>query len=105
MLPSRTAAGVARARAQLTRPATAEGDPDGEARLEADLTVGVAGTDPPAPTPLFHHIAARTRFFDDATVAALDGGTTQIVDPNEIDPEAPAGGALLITAVTSRVGS
>lgn len=74
MLPSRTAAGVARARAQLTRPATADGDPDGEERLNADLAY-------PAHTegPMFHHIAARTRFFDAVTQAAVDGGTAQIV--------------------------
>ena len=28
---------------------------------------------------MFHHIAARTRFFDDVTLDAVEGGTTQVV--------------------------
>ena len=76
MLPSRTAAGVARARARLTRPATTDGDPDAEQRLNADLG---GGDLPDAPAPMFHHIAARTRFFDAVTLAAVESGTTQVV--------------------------
>jgi methyltransferase (TIGR00027 family) len=75
MLPSRTAQGVARARALMSRPSTTDGDPQGEERLTADLAAHL----PNAPGPLFHHLAARTRFFDDVTLAALDAGTRQIV--------------------------
>jgi methyltransferase (TIGR00027 family) len=59
----------------MARPSTSGGDPEGEARLNVDL-----GADPgTAPGPLFHHLAARTRFFDEVTLAAVEGGTTQIV--------------------------
>ena len=60
----------------LTRPATTEGDPDAEQRLNADLG---GGDLPDARTPMFHHIAARTRFFDAVTLAAVESGTTQVV--------------------------
>ena len=70
-MPSRTAQGVARARARMTRPATSEG----EARLNVDL-----GFDPDdAPGPLFHHLVARTRFFDDLALGAATCATTQVV--------------------------
>jgi methyltransferase (TIGR00027 family) len=75
MPPSLTAQGVARARALMTRGATAHGDPDGEARLNADLV----GDVPNAPGLLFGHLVARTRFFDDLTLATVEGGTTQVV--------------------------
>ena len=38
------------------------------------------GADPDdEPGPLFHHLAARTRFFDEITLAAVENGTQQIV--------------------------
>jgi O-methyltransferase involved in polyketide biosynthesis len=142
----------------MTRPASADGDPDGEHRLNVDL----GAESDSAPGPMFHHLVARTTFFDEITVAAIDAGVRQIVvvdatlalslarrdrvvadpaaaarravlhhrlrrigepprttlgraewearlastgwaidravDPNTIDPEATAGGALLVTA-------
>jgi methyltransferase (TIGR00027 family) len=75
MTPSLTAQGVARARARMTRPSTSTGDPESEARLNVDL--GADADD--APGPLFHHLAARTRFFDEITIAAVENGTPQIV--------------------------
>ena len=75
MTPSLTAAGVARARALMSRPSTVAGDPESEARLNVDL-----GADPDAaPGPLFHHLAARTMFFDELTLAAATSGTSQVV--------------------------
>ena len=75
--PSVTARAVALARAQLERPQTPTGDPAAEDRLSASL---------PRPMwwPLFsgawrRRIAARTPFFDDATLTAIDAGITQIV--------------------------
>jgi methyltransferase (TIGR00027 family) len=59
----------------LERPSTSAGDPDGEQRLNVDLG---ADSDS-APGPMFHHIAARTKFFDDLTLAAIDSGVSQIV--------------------------
>jgi methyltransferase (TIGR00027 family) len=75
MTPSLTAQGVARARARMTRPSTTAGDPESEARLNLDL-----GADPDAaPGPLFHHLTARTAFFDALALGAAESGTTQIV--------------------------
>jgi methyltransferase (TIGR00027 family) len=59
----------------MARPPTSEGDSDGEARLNADLGAGSSD----APGPLFPYLAARTRFFDDVTVKAVDAGTVQVV--------------------------
>ncbi len=75
MTPSLTAQGVARARARMSRPSTRAGDPESEARLNVDL-----GADPDAaPGPLFHHLAARTAFFDALALGAAENGTSQIV--------------------------
>jgi methyltransferase (TIGR00027 family) len=75
MTPSLTAAGVARARARMTRPSTHGGDPESEARLNVDL-----GADPDSPPgPLFHHLAARTAFFDTLVLGASENGISQIV--------------------------
>lgn len=75
MTPSLTAQGVARARARMTRPSTRTGDPESEARLNVDL-----GADPDdAPGPLFHHLSARTTFFDALALRAAESGTAQIV--------------------------
>jgi methyltransferase (TIGR00027 family) len=69
---SRTSQAVALTRAQLERPHSAEGDPLAQARLCAGMR--------PAPIErLRPMLAARTRFFDDAVVAALDRGTRQVV--------------------------
>jgi methyltransferase (TIGR00027 family) len=75
MTVSRTAQGVARARARMTRPATSEGDHAGEELLNRDLGAGLDA----APGPLFHHLAARTRFFDELTLGAVDAGIAQVV--------------------------
>ncbi len=75
--PSVTARAVALARAHLARPQTPTGDPAAEDRLNASL---------PRPVwwPIFggawrRRIAARTPFFDDATLTAIDAGVTQVV--------------------------
>ena len=74
--PSLTARIVALARSRLERPQTPEGDPGTESRLYADLRLPTWWwTDP----GVRRWIAARTRFFDQATLAAIDAGITQIV--------------------------
>ena len=75
--PSVTARAVALARSRLVRAQTPAGDPGAEDRLYAGL---------PAPIwwPVFsagwqRRIAARTGFFDDVTLSAIDVGITQVV--------------------------
>lgn len=75
--PSVTARAVALARSRLARPQTPAGDPGAEDRLYAGLRA-------PIWWPVFRagwqrRIAARTRFFDDVTLAAIDAGITQVV--------------------------
>lgn len=75
--PSVTARAVALARGQFARPQTPTGDPAAEDDLNASLPT-------PMWWPLFssgwrRRIAARTRFFDDVTLAAIDKGITQVV--------------------------
>ena len=72
--PSLTARGVAATRGQLSRPRTPEGDADADERLSTELGGGRVRHG-----PLFHYLAARTRFFDDQILEALDKGLTQIV--------------------------
>lgn len=73
--PSLTARIVAVHRAALDRPSTPTGDPDADDRLCADLAQGFGdvGDD------VFEWVAARTRFFDDEVLDALDRGVCQIV--------------------------
>jgi methyltransferase (TIGR00027 family) len=70
--PSLTSQAVARVRAGLVRPHSADGDPSMQGRLTADLRTGGG--------PALHaHMAARTAFVDDAVVAALGAGIPQVV--------------------------
>jgi methyltransferase (TIGR00027 family) len=75
--PSVTARAVAVARARLapTRPVTPAGDPDAEARLDAELGRGARSPE----GTMFHHLAARTRFVDQCTMAAIQAGVGQVV--------------------------
>lgn len=73
--PSRTAQGVAAARATMRRASGAEGDPDADERLSVELSRGI-------PSPhglLYQYLVGRTRFFDAATTEAIEDGITQIV--------------------------
>lgn len=69
---SRTSQAVALTRAEFRRPATPTGDPDAQARL----CEGMRG---PVPVERVPSLRARTRFFDDAVLTAIDDGTHQIV--------------------------
>src|SRR6266545_6566886 len=97
--PSLTARGVAAARLELERAAAPTGDPGAEERLARSLaqeaeemaggvTDGGAAQRPGRPErrqrrqpggDFFAFLAARTRFFDDAVLRAIDGGVRQIV--------------------------
>jgi methyltransferase (TIGR00027 family) len=70
--PSRTSQAVAAFRAQLTRPHTPGGDP-GAQRLLA------AGMRPVGALEMQARLAARTRFFDEQVLDALDRGISQVV--------------------------
>jgi methyltransferase (TIGR00027 family) len=70
--PSRTSQVVAVVRAEFSRPHTADGDPDAQARLSS-------GMPPAGEMRLRAHLAARTQFFDEQVLAALDRGVRQIV--------------------------
>jgi len=74
--PSITARGVALARSELSRPATPEGDPAAEQRLYATLRPSVWL---PRTAGRRRRMAARTRFFDDEVLGALDAGVAQVV--------------------------
>jgi methyltransferase (TIGR00027 family) len=81
---SRTAQGVARARSMMSRPAPEGGDAAGEERLNADLASELARTLTPegeraADAGMFHHLVARTRFFDGEVMDAIAAGVTQVV--------------------------
>jgi methyltransferase (TIGR00027 family) len=81
---SRTAQGVARARSMMSRPAPAGGDAAGEERLNADLAAELSGSavtaaDRRAGAGMFHHLAARTRFFDERVLDAIASGVGQVV--------------------------
>jgi methyltransferase (TIGR00027 family) len=90
--PSLTALGVALARSRLERPSTPHGDPAGDqalavsllddaperyrrraARLDTDRSVDEEWR------ALGGWVRARTRFFDDAVLGAIDDGVTQVV--------------------------
>jgi methyltransferase (TIGR00027 family) len=69
---SRTSQAVALTRAGLDRPHSPEGDPQAQSRLCQGMR--------PAPIErLRPMMSARTRFFDDAVLAALADGTQQVV--------------------------
>ncbi|MBV9935610.1 MAG: class I SAM-dependent methyltransferase [Actinobacteria bacterium] len=73
--PSRTAQGVAAARASMRRPSSAGGDAAADERLSAELARGI-------PSPhglLYQYLVGRTRFFDEATSGAIEDGITQVV--------------------------
>ncbi|MBV8959749.1 MAG: class I SAM-dependent methyltransferase [Actinobacteria bacterium] len=73
--PSRTAQGVAAARATMRRPCSPDGDPAGDERLSIELAKGV-------PSPhglLYQYLVGRTRFFDGTTTDAIEDGITQVV--------------------------
>lgn len=70
--PSRTSQAVALTRAAFGRPSTPTGDPDAQARL----CDGMRG---PVSAERIPSLRARTRFFDDAVLTAIDEGTRQIV--------------------------
>lgn len=70
--PSRTSQAVALTRAQLVRPHSPEGDPDGQRALCAGLTFA-------PPSWLRPSIQARTRFMDEQVIAALGRGVRQVV--------------------------
>ncbi len=73
--PSLTARAIAAARGQLSRPRSREGDAEVEERLCAEFarSFRIGGDQ------LFHYLVARTRFFDERTLAALAGGLAQVV--------------------------
>ena len=69
---SRTSQAVALTRSRLERPHSPEGDPLAQSRLCEGMR----------PTPIDRlrpMLAARTRFFDEAVLSALDAGTRQVV--------------------------
>jgi methyltransferase (TIGR00027 family) len=86
--PSLTARGVAMARAALERPSSPTGDPGAEARLEASLAPSAgenadervaADARRAQRSDFLAFLAVRTRFFDEAVMRAIAGGTRQIV--------------------------
>jgi methyltransferase (TIGR00027 family) len=70
--PSQTSQAVAVVRAGLQRPHTPDGDATAQARL-------CAGMPPVGALEQRAHLAARTEFFDEQVLAALDGGIGQVV--------------------------
>src|SRR5438128_2341619 len=78
--PSMTARGVALARSLLDRPAWPTGDAEAEQRLTAALTEGYNRRPGRRSAGNFlDWITARTKFFDDAVVRALERDVRQIV--------------------------
>ena len=71
-VPSRTSQAVALARAGFSRPHTPDGDPDAQRQLCAGIRPADIG-------PMRHSLAARTRFFDQQVLAAIDAGVAQVV--------------------------
>jgi O-methyltransferase involved in polyketide biosynthesis len=59
----------------LSRPCTPEGDGEADTRLSAEL----ARRGRVRRGPQFHYLAARTSFFDNQTLEALDAGLAQVV--------------------------
>jgi methyltransferase (TIGR00027 family) len=83
--PSLTARGVALARSRLQRPAASTGDPDGDVALarsladDAEQLRSAGGREARSGDRRLVFIEARTRFFDDAVLGAIERGVTQIV--------------------------
>ena len=83
--PSLTARGVALARARLERSASPTGDPEGDVALATSLAQGVerpvdlAERERRALRRFLSFMEARTLFFDDAVVGAIDRGVNQVV--------------------------
>src|SRR5947209_2006242 len=78
--PSITARGVALARSLLERPPWSTGDAEAEQRLTAALTEGYnRRTGRRSADNFLDWITARTKFFDDAVVRALEHDVRQIV--------------------------
>lgn len=73
--PSLTARIVAVHRAELDRPSTPTGDPDGDDRLCTDLIDGFGD----ARDEVFGWVSARTRFFDAEVLDGLAWGVRQVV--------------------------
>ena len=71
-VPSRTSQAVALARAEFSRPHTPDGDPDAQRRLCAGMQPADAGG-------MRRSLAARTRFFDEQVLAAIQAGIAQVV--------------------------
>lgn len=69
---SRTSQAVALTRATMDRPHSPEGDPDAQARL-------CRGMRPTSVSRLRPMLTARTRFFDGQVLAAIAGGSPQVV--------------------------
>jgi methyltransferase (TIGR00027 family) len=82
-IASETARGVAIARSTFDRPEWPTGDVDADDRLIAslveDLTVDRSELRARADSGFFGWLRARTRFFDDAVIRALESGIEQIV--------------------------
>ena len=74
--PSATAQRVAARRLTFERAPAPFGDPAADDRLAADVAAGVEGDVGGAMT---RYLRARTAFVDRVVVAALEGGTTQVV--------------------------
>ncbi len=74
--PSLTARAVALARSELARPHTPTGDPSAEARLYGGLRMPARW---PLGARLRRWVAARTEFFDEVTLSALQDGIAQVV--------------------------
>src|SRR4029077_10258151 len=83
--PSLTARGVALARARLERSASPTGDPESDVALATSLAEGVerpvdlAERERRALRRFLSFMEARTLFFDDAVVGAIDRGVNQVV--------------------------
>lgn len=67
---------MALARSRLVRAQTPAGDPDAEERLYAGLRTPILW---PVAVSLQGWLGARTQFFDEATLAAIDAGVSQVV--------------------------
>jgi methyltransferase (TIGR00027 family) len=70
--PSQTARAVARVRADMDRPVTADGDGDIERRLVERFPSG-------GRSPMADRLEQRTRWFDDVTLRYIEGGIRQVV--------------------------
>jgi len=73
--PSRTSQVVAVTRAGIERPHTPEGDPD----AQLQMTFSMRAPSPRTTARFRASLVARTRFVDEQVLAALAGGTSQIV--------------------------